>query len=107
MSAWIVAGYLWWRIPSRERVWFAWGRFAIAMAAVLAILFVIPWTTLLPWAPVRVMAGAFASWASYTAIMWPAIQRMQAYERKATDPAPVDASETPCRPKNTHSLIPR
>ena len=107
VSVWIVAGYLWRRIPTRERVWFAWGRFAIAMAAVLVVLFAIPWTTFLPWAPVRMVAGALCAWAAYTVIMGPAIQRMQAYEREATAPAPVDADNTPCRPKNTQSLIPR
>ncbi|MEI6563102.1 MAG: lipid II flippase MurJ [bacterium] len=107
VSVWIVAGYLWWRIPTRERVWFAWGRFAGAMAAVLVILFAIPWTTLLPWSPARVVVGALAAWAAYTAIMRPAIHRMQAYEREATAPTPADAGAAPSRPKNTQSLIPR
>lgn len=106
VSVWIVAGYLWWRIPSREQVWFAWGRFAGAMAAVSVILFAIPWTTLLPWSPVRVVVGALAAWAAYTAIMRPAIHRMQVYEREATT-TPADAGDAPSRPKNTQSLIPR
>jgi hypothetical protein len=42
---------------------------------------------LLPWAPVRLVAGALAAWAVYTAVLWPAIRRMQAYEREATHPA--------------------
>ena len=33
---------------------------------------------------VRVAIGAIGAWATYTAVMWPAIRRMQAYEREAT-----------------------
>ena len=93
LTIWIVAFYLWWRIRSRERVWFAWLRFAAAMAATVAVLFAIPWTALLPWAPGRVAVGALAAWAAYTVVMWPAIRRMQAYEREALDPAPCAAGE--------------
>lgn len=94
VSIWIVAGYLWWRIPSQERVWFAWGRFAGAIATVLIILFAI--TTFVPWAPVRVVVGALAAWAVYTAVMWPAIRRMQIEEQEATAPTPADVGDTPC-----------
>jgi peptidoglycan biosynthesis protein MviN/MurJ (putative lipid II flippase) len=86
LTVWLVAFYLWWRIRSRERVWFDWPRFAVATGAVLAVLYAIPWEAFLPWAPVRVAGGAVAAWAAYTAVMWPAIRRMQAYEREATHP---------------------
>ena len=84
LTVWIVALYLWWRIRAREQVWFAWLRFAEAMVVASAVLFAIPWATVLPWAPIRVAVGATAAWAAYTAVMWPAIRRMQAYERQAT-----------------------
>jgi peptidoglycan biosynthesis protein MviN/MurJ (putative lipid II flippase) len=90
LSIWIVALYLWWRIRSREPVWFDWPRFAVAAGAVLSVLYAIPWTRFLPWAPLRVAVGAVAAWAVYTLVMWPAICRMQAYEREAT------RRETPC-----------
>ena len=98
LTVWVVALYLWWRIRSRERVWFAWARWAGATAVTLTVLFAIPWPAFLLWAPVRVAAGALAAWAAYTAVMWPAIRRMQAYEREATyDPTrsfDVDASDS-------------
>ena len=84
LTIWVVAIYLWWLIPSREQVWFAWARLAGAVALTLAVLYGVPWAAFLPWAPVRVAAGAVAAWAAYTAVMWPAIRRMQAYEREAT-----------------------
>ena len=87
LTIWVVAFYLWWRIRSRERVWFAWIRFACALAIALAVLYVIPWAAFLPWAPVRVAAGAVAAWVAYTAVLWPAIRRMQVYEREATQPS--------------------
>jgi putative peptidoglycan lipid II flippase len=84
LTIWLVALYLWWKIRSREPVWFDWPRFAVAGGTVVAVLYAIPWATFLPWAPVRMAAGAVAAWAAYTAGMWPAIRRMQAYEREAT-----------------------
>jgi peptidoglycan biosynthesis protein MviN/MurJ (putative lipid II flippase) len=84
-TVWIVALFLWWRIRSQEQVWFAWGRFAAAILLATAILFAIPWSLLFPWAPVRVVAGAAIAWVAYTVVMWPAIRRMQAYERLATE----------------------
>jgi len=84
LSVWVVAVYLWWRIPTREQVWFPWGRFAGAIAAVFVVLYAVPWSLFLTWAPARLTAGAGAAWAVYTAIMWPAILRMQSYEREAT-----------------------
>jgi putative peptidoglycan lipid II flippase len=84
LTIWAVAFYLWRRIRSREPVWFAWPRFAGAMAGVLAVLYVVPWPLILPWAPVRLVAGAAAAWVVYTAVMLPAVRRMQAYEREAT-----------------------
>jgi peptidoglycan biosynthesis protein MviN/MurJ (putative lipid II flippase) len=88
LTIWLVAGYLWWRIRSREAVWFDWPRFAGATAAALGVVFGVPWAAFLPWAPVRVAAGAVAAWAAYTAVMWPALRRMQTYEREATRSAP-------------------
>ena len=82
-SIWIVAFYLWWRVKAREQVWFPWSRFTGAIAAVLIVLF---GASRLPWAPIRLTVGAAAAWAAYTAVMWPAILRMQAYEREATRP---------------------
>jgi putative peptidoglycan lipid II flippase len=87
LTIWLVALYLWWRIRAREPVWFDWPRFAAAMAAAAVVLYALPWRVLLPWAPVRLVAGALAAWAVYTAVLWPAIRRMQAYEREATHPA--------------------
>jgi putative peptidoglycan lipid II flippase len=84
LTVWLLAFFLWWRIRSREPVWFAWPRFAVATAAALVVLFAIPWAAFLPWAPGRVAAGAIAAWAAYTAVMWPALRRMQAYEQEAT-----------------------
>ena len=84
LTVWIAALYLWWRIPARERVWFAWGRFAAALAAAIAVLYAVPWAVWLPWAPARLVVGPVAAWAVYTAVMWPAIRRMHAYEREAT-----------------------
>ncbi len=84
LTIWLVAFYLWWRIRSRESVWFDWPRFAAAMGAVLVLLYAIPWEAYLPWAPLRVAGGALAAWGAYTAVMWPALRRMQAYEREAT-----------------------
>ena len=89
LTIWVVALFLWWRVRARERVWFAWLRFAGAMAVTCAILFAIPWTILLPWVPARVAVGATAAWAAYTAVLWPAIRRMQSYEREAIGPEPV------------------
>jgi putative peptidoglycan lipid II flippase len=86
LTIWLVALYLWWRIPSREPVWFDWPRFAGAMAAAAAVLYAIPWTTMLSWAPARLVTGALAAWAVYTAVMWRAIRRMRAYECEATQP---------------------
>lgn len=88
LTIWLVACYLWWRIRSREPVWFDWPRFAGATAAALVVVFAVPWAAFLPWAPVRVAAGAVAAWAAYTAVLWPAIRRMQHYEREATQKAP-------------------
>jgi peptidoglycan biosynthesis protein MviN/MurJ (putative lipid II flippase) len=96
LTIWLVALTLWRRIRSREPVWFDWPRFAGAMGAVWTVLYAVPWPSLLPWAPLRVVLGAGAAWAVYTAVMWPAIRRMQAYEREATgsetvfDSAPAD-----------------
>ncbi|MEI7879509.1 MAG: lipid II flippase MurJ [bacterium] len=84
LAIWVVAIYLWRRIPTKEQVWFPWGRFTGAIAAVFVVLYAVPWPLFLIWAPVRLTAGAVAAWAVYTAIMWPAILRMQAYEREAT-----------------------
>ena len=84
LSIWIVAGYLWWRIRAHEKVWFAWRRFTGAIAAVVIVLFAVPWASFLIWAPLRMTVGAITAWAVYTVIMWPAIRRMQAYEREAT-----------------------
>jgi putative peptidoglycan lipid II flippase len=86
LTAWIVALYLWQRIRAREPVWFAWTRFAVALAAVGALLAGVPWTSWVPWTLVRLSVGALASGIVYTAVMWPAIRRMQAYERAATQP---------------------
>ena len=83
LTVWFVALYLWRSIHSREPVSFDWLRFAVATAIVLAVLYVLPWPALVSWAPARVAAGAFAGWAIYTAVMWPAVRRMQAYERGA------------------------
>jgi peptidoglycan biosynthesis protein MviN/MurJ (putative lipid II flippase) len=88
LSIWLVALYLWWRIRSREPVWFDWPRFAVAMAAAAVLLYAIPWAALLPWVPARLIAGALAAWAAYTAVLWPALRRMQAYEKAATNPGP-------------------
>jgi putative peptidoglycan lipid II flippase len=93
LTIWIVALYLWWRIRSREQVWFAWARFFDAMVVSIAILYAIPWTIILPWASVRVIAGAATAWVAYTAVMWPAIRRMQAYEREATQPSEKGRSD--------------
>lgn len=89
LTIWIVAGYLWWQLRTRERVWFAWLRFVVALAAATLLLLTVPWSSVLSWAPLRLTAGALAAWAVYTAIMWPAIRRMQAYEREATAPSPA------------------
>ncbi len=90
LTIWLVALYLWWRLRSREPVWFDWPRFAVAMGVVPVLLYAIPWAAFLPWAPVRIPVGAIAAWAAYTAIMWPALRRMQAYEREATQSHPPD-----------------
>jgi putative peptidoglycan lipid II flippase len=84
LTIWLVALYLWSRLRSREPVWFDWPRFTVALVAVPVVLYAIPWADFLPWAPGRVGAGALAAWAVHTAVMWPAIRRMQAYEREAT-----------------------
>lgn len=94
LSIWIVAAYLWWRIRAREQVWFPWGRFAGAVAASLIVLYTVPWTSFFTWVPVRLTAGATTAWAVYTAIMWPAILRMQAYEREATRLTKPDGGDT-------------
>jgi len=91
LSVWLVAFYLWRSIRSREPVWFDGPRFALALGAVLTVLFAIPWAAFLPWAPARAGAGALAAWAAYSAVMWPAVRRMQAYEREATRFAPARA----------------
>jgi putative peptidoglycan lipid II flippase len=95
LTIWIVAFYLWRRIQSREPVSFPWSRFFAALAVSTAMLYLIPWPLVLPWAPVRVVAGAIFAYVAYTAVMWPAIRRMQAHEREATRP---DATRRPERP---------
>jgi putative peptidoglycan lipid II flippase len=89
LTIWVVAFYLWWRIRSREPVWFDWPRFAGAVAAAAVLLYAIPWAAFLPWVPMRVAAGATAAWAAYTAVLWPALRCMQNYERKATGSGPA------------------
>jgi putative peptidoglycan lipid II flippase len=86
-TIWLVAFYLWRRIRSREPVWFDWPRFAGALTAAAVLLVAIPWAALLPWAPARLLAGAFTAWAAYTAVLWPALRRMQACEREVSPPA--------------------
>lgn len=87
LTIWLVALYLWRRIGCREQVWFPRVRCAAGLLAALGVLYGIPWRSVLPWAPLRLGVGAALAWVVYTAVMWPAIRRMQEYERTATDPA--------------------
>jgi peptidoglycan biosynthesis protein MviN/MurJ (putative lipid II flippase) len=86
LTIWLVAFYLWRRLRSNEPAWFDWPRFAAALAAAAVLLYAIPWAALLPWTAVRIVVGALAAWAAYTAILWPALLRMQACERDALPP---------------------
>lgn len=87
LTAWIVAGYLWWKLRTLEPVWFPWRRFTAGITSAGVILFAMPWTSILPWVPIRMATGAILAGAAFTVIMWPATRRMQAYERAATTPA--------------------
>jgi len=79
LTLWFSAAYLWARARGRTSgaVVFARARFFGGMAAAAAVLFVLPWTRLLPWIPIRVPVGAAVAVAVYAAAMWPAIRKMR------------------------------
>ncbi len=86
LAVWCVAIYLWRHIRSEEPVWFDWPRFAGAMVAAGLALYAVPWRSLPGGTPAGVAAGALAAWGAYNVVLWPALRRMRAYEREATQP---------------------